>query len=147
MKKNKWRYKTRHRYDGMIYRCYNTAGSGYKNYGARGIYVCDRWLGPEGMLHFFEDMGDPPLKRSLDRIDNDGPYSPENCRWATWSEQCRNKRSNTLIKLREKEMCLAEALEKAGIEKGTYKARVRKGMTPEEALTTKLRKRAPNKKH
>jgi len=75
----------------MITRCYNEGGWAYKHYGGRGITVCDRWR--NSLENFMEDMGpsfDPKL--SLDRIDNDGNYEPDNCRWATQSEQLRNKR-------------------------------------------------------
>lgn len=73
----------------------------YKNYGGRGIKACDRWLGAYGFKHFLEDMGEKPSYEkylsglpiwTLDRIDPDENYCPENCRWATYKEQNNNKR-------------------------------------------------------
>ncbi len=76
---------------GMKTRCYNTNRKSYKDYGGRGIKVCDRWL--ESFENFYEDMGEKPTqKHSLDRVDNDGNYEPGNCRWATIKEQMYNRR-------------------------------------------------------
>lgn len=78
-------------WNSMKQRCLNKAHAAFKNYGARGITVCERWLKFE---NFYSDMGDPLHGESLDRINNDGNYEPLNCRWATKTMQMQNRRNS-----------------------------------------------------
>jgi hypothetical protein len=76
----------------MVRRCTNPASDDWLRYGGRGITVCSRWLRFD---NFFADMGPCPDNLSLDRINNDGNYEPGNCRWTTFEQQMRNRRSNS----------------------------------------------------
>lgn len=111
----------------------------YKNYRGRGIKVCERWMSFE---NFMEDMGERPSEdHSIDRIDNDGDYCPENCRWATGKEQARNRRSSKMITYEGETICLTEWAEKLGMSKMVLFKRIELGWTPERAFTTPVRKR------
>ena len=79
----------------MLQRCNNPNHKSYKNYGGRGVKVCGKWV--NSFEDFYVDMGERPLGKSLDRIDNDGNYEPDNCRWADWITQNNNRRDNIFV--------------------------------------------------
>lgn len=98
----------------MRARCYNAKNRKYADYGGRGITVSDAWRG--SFEQFLADMGPKPFpEASLDRIDVDGPYSAENCRWASAKVQSRNKRNHRLVEHDGRTMPLSEACELAGV--------------------------------
>jgi hypothetical protein len=124
----------------MTARCYQPKCKEFRLYGARGITVCERWKGYHGFENFCADMGERPSGTSLDRIDNDGQYSPENCRWATQRQQARNSRKNRLLTLGDRTACIAEWAEITGISQYTIRQRVAKlGWSDERALTEGVR--------
>ena len=110
----------------MIQRCHNPANKAWPLYGERGIYVCDRWR--ESVANFIEDMGARPDGMSLDRINNDGPYAPDNCRWTTAKVQNRNHRGCVFIEYRGKRQTIIEWSEETGISDKTIWARHKKGL-------------------
>jgi hypothetical protein len=117
----------------MINRCKNTSQKAFPRYGGRGIVVCDRWTKFE---NFYADMGERPIGHTLDRIDNDLGYEPGNCRWATVSEQNRNKRSNHVIEYNGEKLCISEWARRVGIDGKTIRRRLDVGWSVEKALTT-----------
>lgn len=103
-------------------RCYNPKCKDYKYYGGRGITICDRWL--EAFDNFLNDMGIRPDGMTLERVDNDGPYSPENCVWATRARQGQNTRLAKLVTHRGETHTIAEWERRMGWKPGTLKARL-----------------------
>ena len=127
---------TYHSWATMQQRCVNKNNTGYKNYGARGIKVCERWIG--SFERFYADMGKrPSTKHTIDRIDNDGDYTPDNCRWATKNEQVRNIRSNVLITHEGTTLCATDWSSRTGIHINTIRYRFHAGWPSDEILTTK----------
>ena len=122
----------------MRLRCLEPSNSAYPAYGGRGITVCDRWK--DSPQAFLDDMGPKPSPRhELDRIDNDHGYEPGNCRWATRSQNDRNRRNNRLIQFNGERRTLVEWAEELGMRADTIGARIDNGWTAERALTTPIR--------
>jgi hypothetical protein len=116
----------------MLTRCTNPNNTHFHNYGGRGITVCDRWKTFE---NFYTDMGDKPEGMSIDRIDNDKGYSLENCRWATRTEQTRNRKLTRIIEFNGQKRCVAEWAELMGISYKILRNRLDKKWSIEKALT------------
>lgn len=121
----------------MRNRCNNPNNHAYENYGGRGISVCERW---STYLNFLEDMGRRPTsKHSLDRVDNNGDYSKENCKWATRVEQENNKRSNAIICIDGECQTASNWSRVSGIQSGTILKRLSEGVEPRSAVYGELR--------
>lgn len=115
----------------MKYRCSNPNLNNYKDYGGRGIKVCDRWL---SFTNFIEDMGRRPSnKHSIERVNNDGNYEPSNCEWATTDKQSANKRQ-TLLTHFDKTQTVPQWANELGIDRRKIYWRLKKGWTTERAL-------------
>lgn len=120
-------------YHGLIRRCTDKKCRAYKKYGGRGIKVCDRWL--DSFENFYADMGGRPSKKhSIDRIDNNGNYCKENCRWATRGEQQRNTQRNINITHDGKTMCLTDWCIELKMSKGALTHRIKKWGSLSKAL-------------
>lgn len=119
----------------MRQRCLNPNAANYRNYGGRGITVDPRW---SKFLAFYEDMGPAPSpKHTLNRLDNDGPYCPENCVWSDMEGQQNNRRNNLFIEAFGKRKTLAQWSRETGLTRDMVKHRIFvMGMSPEEALTS-----------
>jgi hypothetical protein len=121
----------------MLRRCDNTKVASFKYYGARGIRVCERWRG--SYPAFLEDMGrKPSAAHSLDRIDSDCDYGPDNCRWATRSEQSRNRRIVKRFEFAGEKLPLIEIAQRTGIKLSTLWQRLNSGWPQEKAFSTPL---------
>lgn len=126
-------------YSSMIHRCYNTDDRQYSGYGGRGIRVCERWQtgqpNAQGFWNFLNDMGERPTGFTLDRIDNDGDYTPENCRWVNRTEQQRNRKNNIMLTYRGKTQCAKDWATELGLHDTTVARRLRRGLPIEQVLS------------
>jgi hypothetical protein len=107
----------------MKARCTNLNDQNYYNYGGRGILLCDRWFAFD---NFFADMGHPPPGMTLERLDNNKGYNPDNCVWASREAQARNKRTNVWVELDGGPMILADALRRVGKSMSAERYRMKK---------------------
>jgi len=117
---------------GMRTRCHNPNSPSYENYGGRGIVVCDRWR--NSYVAFREDMGPRPPGMSIHRIDNDGPYSPDNCVWADRFTQARVRRGARLVRWEGARVPLADACDAAGVAYTAVMHRLVRGLTFEQSV-------------
>lgn len=115
----------------MKNRCYNKKLAHYKNYGGRGIEVCDEWL--NNFEAFYKHVGNSPKGTSLDRIDNNGNYEPGNVRWATKKEQAQNRNTNNKIK----GVCITEISKSLGGGHALVAKRLKRGWLIERAISEK----------
>lgn len=123
----------------MQLRCRCDTDPAYHNYGGRGITMCDRWT---DFGNFVEDMGVRPSKmHSLDRIDNNGNYCPENCRWATRKEQNSNTRRNRWLEIDGELKTLAQWEDYSGVSDSTIAGRLARGWSTKDAVFTPGRKK------
>lgn len=123
----------------MKQRCGNPRATGFQNYGGKGIYVCERWLGRKtGFANFLADMGPKPSPaHTLERQDSNGPYSPENCRWATRAEQLLNtSRTHHIIDDDGVSHTTTELAERYGIRPELIGLRHRQGKPFAEIIST-----------
>jgi hypothetical protein len=125
----------------MLQRCTNEKSTGWADYGGRGISVCERWFKYE---NFVADMGEPPEKYSLNRINNDADYEPGNCSWATQTEQNRNTRKTSYVTISGNTIALPDACDAYGIKKERVFRLVRtKHLTHNQAFHAIIDKIAP----
>ena len=123
----------------MRQRCNNPHFPAYPHYGGRGIVICERWSRFE---NFLADMGNRPTpEHELDRIDNDGPYSPSNCRWTTCTVNQNNRRSNRILEWDGKRLTVAEWSRELGVKAATLYQRLHQGWSVERCLVTPVQGR------
>ena len=116
----------------MKSRCFDPASDSYKWYGGRGITVCERWL---EFVNFLADMGDRPKGHTLDRINTDGDYEPENCRWASAAEQARNKETSVKTLFRGEERNLVDIAREFDLPTTTIYRRFKQGYRGEDLIS------------
>jgi hypothetical protein len=117
----------------MIRRCTNPRQRSYERYGGRGIRVCDRWR--RSFEAFLSDMGHCPPGLTLERMDNEKGYQPDNCRWATWIDQANNTRASRIIEFGGRRQTVTQWAREIGIKPRTLHRRITRGMSIERALT------------
>ena len=121
----------------MLTRCYNPNQASFKEYGGRGIAVCDRWL--RGFECFFADMGRRPEGTTLDRIDVDGDYEPSNCRWGTQEDQSNNRQDSHYLEWGGQRLTVEQWSKVTGISSGAIHVRLKLNWPLDKILSTPVR--------
>lgn len=149
-----WKSKMYRIWQGLIQRCHNAKSPHYESYGGRGIFVCEEWRQSftsfkEWNYSKFPEIDDLLLNDyQLERINNDGPYAPWNCRWATRKEQGRNTRKTKWIVVNGERISAAEAIERYSVVKPTtFWSRIRLGWDAEKALFTPANRNTASDKY
>jgi len=121
-------------YRNMLARCYNKNRKDYKFYGARGIKVCAEWRNSSVKFFNWAFAHGWTLGLTLDRIDVNGDYAPDNCRWVDLKTQCNNRRSNTFCTYKGESKTLTQWCQELGLNYDTVRRRIRRGLPVEEAF-------------
>ena len=122
----------------MVSRCHNPKNIGWKNYGSRGITVCDEWRNDPKVFAEWALSNGYHDDLSIDRISNNMGYSPNNCRWISSKEQCNNRRSNRLVTIGDETKTVQQWAEQFNIDKTTLRYRLNHGWDTTKALSTKV---------
>lgn len=122
-------------------RCYNPNNTRYKNYGGRGIIVCDKWK--YSFINFYLDMGESN-NLTIDRINVNGNYEPSNCRWSTPKIQARNRTNNVFYTYKKQTKCVGEWCELLKMPTSTFYNRIKRGWSIDKIIETPIRKTTKN---
>jgi hypothetical protein len=136
-------YRERKTWENMLARCYNASHVSFKNYGAAGITVCDRWR--DSFPAFAKDMGERPAGKTIDRIDGSKGYFLENCRWADKTEQANNRRTNHRIAIDGQTKTIAEWARHYGMSQFVIHSRLYQGWSVHDAVTLAVGTRRTHK--
>jgi len=130
-----WKSREFSIWQSMKDRCYNSNNPRYKNYGGRGIIICDKWK--DSFSNFYLDMGESN-DLTIDRVDVNGNYEPSNCRWTTPKIQARNRTNNKVYTYLEETLCMSEWCEKLNISTSTFNNRILRGWSIEKIVNTPI---------
>ena len=118
----------------MKTRCYNINASNYERYGGRGITICDEWKNDFAAFYNWAMSNGYSDDLTIDRINNNGNYEPLNCRWASYSDQNKNKNNTPIYSYNGVSFHQYEVYELFGVKRTTFQARIKRGLTVEQAL-------------
>lgn len=131
---NSWRHPAYGTWEGMMARCYLKTHDAYHRYGGRGISVCEEWHDVETFYRWIDSTDWIQFKLQIDRVNNDGDYSPENCKISTAMENMSNRSTNRFLEINGEKITIAEAARKFRLNKTTIKERLNRGWTDIESI-------------